>query len=286
MEGHKINIIRSIDQIKNHRKDLEKHQSNIRIALVPTMGYLHEGHISLIQKAKEVGTYVIVSIFVNPLQFNDLEDLNKYPKNIERDIKILKQEKVDLVFIPEASEVIPKKNYIQITAPLLINQLCGNTRLNHFDGMLYIVHNLFMWIKPHIACFGLKDYQQYKLVALMNQELQMNVKIIPVETVREKTGLALSSRNARLSSQGKINANILWDTLKMAKDELSQKNTLDSIRYKIISHLKPYEVDYANIFNSETLQPISEYRQGQTYLVALAVWIEQVRLIDNILITL
>lgn len=261
---------------------------------VPTMGFLHTGHISLIKKAAKKAEVVIVSIFVNPLQFTDTNDFEKYPQNLAQDINILEKENVDILFLPDANEIYPKKKvFIQITCPTLTQTLCGVKRPGHFEGVLYIVHNLLSWIKPDFAIFGLKDYQQYILIKTMTQELALPCKIISAPIVREDSGLALSSRNARLDTAGTARALGISKSLFYAKDQLRSHNklTVKNIKEMVRETLSNYltevdRIEYIEVVNPNDLSPLPVDFEIQSALLAVAVFISEIRLIDNIILEL
>lgn len=258
--------------------------AGLSIAFVPTMGFLHEGHLSLIRQARSRGNRVVVSIFVNELQFNESEDFKKYPRDHKRDLQLLTQENVDAVFIPSAEQVYPYgMPEIRISYPALMNKLCGAGRPGHFEGVLVIVHNLFQWIDPDYAVFGLKDYQQYLLIKKMTFDLSLNVEILPGELVREKDGLALSSRNVRLSSTGREKALLISRALFQLKElYAAEPVSIKELKAAFQERLDSLDIEYAGIYNAETLEQARS--SAEKLLAAAAVRIDNVRLIDNILL--
>ena len=272
--------------MKQWSDEVRTNEPNKKIAFVPTMGALHKGHCSLVNLASEKADYVVVSIFVNPIQFNQKEDFEKYPKNYEQDIQILQDYNVDILFLPSTDEVFPNGSpKIQILIPSLTKTLCGATRPGHFDGVLWIVHNLFMWVRPHIVLFGQKDYQQCLVIKNMIQELFFPIDMIIVPTVREETGLAMSSRNTRLSEQGKKEAIVIYKTLSKVKEMALRGDSISLIYNFIETSFIYFKVDYASLYNPNTLEPISINTTVCTQaLCAVALWVEGVRLIDNELI--
>ena len=256
----------------------------MKTVLVPTMGFLHEGHLSLIDIARQNGEFIIVSIFVNPLQFNNPQDLELYPRNIEKDIEMLKSKGVDLLFSPDEKEVYPdEKPSIVMDYPELTNKLCGKFRPLHFSGVMTIVHNLFQWIKPRIAIFGLKDYQQYLIIKTMVKDLAFDITIIGAIPVREKSGIVLSSRNSRLSEKGKNNALVISSSLFKVENEWKKGNrSLDKLQTILKSELSGINMEYCGLYNPQTLQPASH--KDTQILVAVAGYVEEVRLIDNIIL--
>jgi pantoate--beta-alanine ligase len=265
-----------------------------KIGFVPTMGFLHEGHLSLIRQAAKICDQIVVSIFVNPIQFNNPDDLKNYPRDMERDILLLnefqnelKGTKVDILFTPDSNDVYKNgKPGIFIDYPNLANKLCGKTRPGHFSGVLTIVHNLFVWVKPHVAVFGLKDYQQYLLIKKMNDDLHMSVEVTPGELIRENDGLAMSSRNVRLSPDERRTALVISQTLFKIKDEFdSGKNEVLYLKNILGENLKHLQIDYASLYRPETLEELADTGNPSNALVAVALFIGNVRLIDNILLS-
>lgn len=254
------------------------------IGFVPTMGYLHEGHLSLIQKAKSECDYTVVSIFVNPKQFNSKEDFEKYPVDIDRDLNLLKKENVDLVFIPKVEEIYSEEPKIQLDIPELTNKLCGKFRPGHFQGVLLIVLKLFHLVEPNKAYFGKKDYQQYLIIKQMVKDLDLDISIIGCPLIREESGLAMSSRNARLSEKGKEDALLIYRALQLAKQEFEKgernSDTLKEIIKDVIETGKLNRVEYIEIVDKETLESQSIVKKEN--IIAVAVYTENVRLIDNI----
>lgn len=266
-----------------------------KIGFVPTMGFLHQGHLSLIKEARKSCDVVVVSIFVNPIQFNNREDLANYPRDINRDINLLQEPlhklNVDILFNPDSGAVYENGfPELFMDYPKLTDKLCGKTRPGHFSGVLIIVHNLFMWVKPHAAVFGLKDYQQYILIKKMTQDLQMKVEIIPGKLLRENDGLAMSSRNVRLSPDERSTALVISKTLFKIKEEfaagkhLLEKSQSRYFKDLLAQGLTGLNIDYASLYNAETLDELADSDSPENALVAVAVFIGNVRLIDNILL--
>ncbi|MBU4343730.1 MAG: pantoate--beta-alanine ligase [Candidatus Omnitrophica bacterium] len=253
------------------------------IGFVPTMGCLHDGHLSLIRKARRDADCVVVSIFVNPAQFGPNEDLKKYPRDIKRDLGLLRASGVDIVFAPGIKSLYPDKFSTYVDVGDLTSGLCGASRPGHFRGVATIVVKLFNIIKPGIAYFGQKDAQQAILIKKMVHDLNMDVKIKIMPIIREKDGLAMSSRNKYLSSQERKKALSLNRSLESAKD-LYKKGERDS--YKIIKKMQGMipqnngtKIDYIDVVDIEDLKSVKRI-SGKT-LVALAVKVGKTRLIDN-----
>lgn len=259
-------------------------QENKIIGFIPTMGYLHEGHLSLIREAKKECDYIVVSIFVNPKQFNSEEDLKKYPRDYERDLNLLEKEAIDLVFMPEIEEIYPEDPKIFIDMPSLTNKLCGIHRPGHFQGVLLVVLKLFHLVEPDKAYFGKKDYQQYKIIKQMVKDLDMDIEVIGCPLIREDCGIALSSRNARLSNKGYSDAQLIYRALQIAKKEWlngeTKPDTLKEIIKDIIETGSLNRVEYIEIVDPENLENVKEAKDGD--IIAVAVYTENVRLIDNI----
>jgi pantoate--beta-alanine ligase len=254
------------------------------IGLVPTMGYLHNGHLSLVKKAKEQCDIVVVSIFVNPIQFGPKEDLKKYPRDLARDKALLNKMKVDAIFYPSASSMYPAGYSTYVEVQNIQNGLCGALRPGHFKGVATIVAKLFNIVKPDIAYFGKKDYQQQALIKKMIDDLNMDVQLVGMPTIRENDGLAMSSRNKYLKGNDRKNAAILSRALRFAK-ELAGNGTKDAktiktAMVKLIKTKPGIKIDYINIVDPATLKDIKTiHGKG---VIALAAYLGKTRLIDNI----
>ena len=260
-------------------------ERGLRIAFVPTMGALHPGHIALIHHAKTIADVVVCSIFVNPTQFNDPKDLEKYPRPLETDIRLLQAAACDVLFHPEVTEMYGSSETWQLDLGHLDQVLEGLHRPGHFQGVTQIVKKLLDAVRPDVACFGQKDFQQYKVVEQMVRTLQLPVRLEMCPTVREADGLAMSSRNVRLTPQGRQQALALYRTLLSTKANLGAKS-LDILRKEAIETLQGspgVELEYFAIYNSDTFTDATEDTGGP--LVALvAAWVAGVRLIDNLLL--
>lgn len=277
-----MKIVKTIDEIRNIIKEWRK--EGYSVGLVPTMGYLHEGHGSLIEQSVKNNDKTVVSVFVNPTQFGPNEDLEKYPRDIERDSKLVENIGGDIIFNPEASEMYKTIGFTTIKVEGLSEKLCGITRPTHFAGVCQVVSKLFNIITPDNAYFGLKDFQQYVIIKTMVYDLNFPVKINPVEIVREKNGLAMSSRNVYLTDDERKSALSLSIALTKAKSLISNGEYNSS---KIISEMEqiinnyPYtKIDYIKIVDIETLNDIG-YIENEKYAVLLAVYVGKTRLIDN-----
>lgn len=255
-----------------------------RVAFVPTMGNLHAGHLTLVQSAKLKADKVVVSIFVNPIQFGAGEDFNAYPRTEKEDIQKLTEAGADLLFLPEVSEIYPVAANTVVSVNPLSTILCGAFRPGHFDGVATVVCKLLNMVQPSVAFFGLKDYQQFLIIQTMVNDLNIPVELTGIETVREASGLAMSSRNAYLSDQELTVAPKLYQALCDARDEvLKSRKTFESIeneakQFLLTSGLKP---DYFSICNAENLMPTT--REDANLAILAAVKLGRARLIDNVL---
>ncbi len=263
-------------------------QQNQVITLVPTMGALHEGHLSLINYAKPLTDITVCSIFVNPTQFNDPKDLEKYPRPIENDIALLESVGCDILFMPTVEEMYPENDpewHIDLGN---LDQIWeGEHRPGHFQGVTQIVFKLFDLVKPNQACFGQKDFQQVMVIQRMIDIKKLDIKLLICPIIRSEEGLALSSRNARLSEKGKENALTLITALRFIKDNLEQKSVaelLDGAK-EILASNPAVELEYLSICETSTLAPVDNIEADKDYVALIAAWVEKVRLIDNILLS-
>lgn len=254
------------------------------IGFVPTMGALHEGHISLVEKCKKENDICVVSVFVNPTQFNNKEDLEKYPRNVEKDAELLKTVGTDIVFVPSVEEIYPEPDTRQFDFGQLDKVMEGKFRPGHFNGVAQVVSRLFDIVKPDKAYFGEKDFQQLAIIRNMVAQLNMPVEIVPMPIKREKSGLAMSSRNQRLSEQQKANAANIYKILSDSKDLAKNRSVFDTIDYVInnINRIDSLDVEYFDVVDGDTLQSIKEWSDTEYAVGCIAVFCGEVRLIDNI----
>jgi pantoate--beta-alanine ligase len=279
-----MKIIRDIKAMQAVTERLRREGKTI--GFVPTMGYLHEGHLSLMRIARERAKIVVVSIYVNPTQFGPNEDLNKYPRDFERDEALAEKEGVDILFFPDDSEIYPDGYLTYVHVNEITEVLCGISRPEHFRGVATVCAKLFHIVKPHFAVFGQKDYQQAVVIQRMVRDLNFDMEIVLGPIVREKDGLAMSSRNVYLSPENRKSALALHESLRMAgqtiqKGEKSANVLIASIRKHIES--KPgTKIDYISIVHPETLQPLDRIENHA--VIALAVFVGKTRLIDNAII--
>ncbi|MDK2884825.1 pantoate--beta-alanine ligase [Pseudothermotoga sp.] len=273
-------VVKNIDEMKKICRELRKEKT---IGFVPTMGYLHEGHLSLVRHSKKENDITVVSIFVNPTQFGPNEDYNSYPRNLNRDASLLEKEDVDYVFIPEIEQMYPKDYSTYINEESLSRHLCGRSRPGHFRGVCTVVTKLFNIVKPNRAYFGQKDAQQFRVIRRMVRDLNMDVEVIECPIVREPDGLAMSSRNIYLSTEERNQALALNRSLKIAENlyRSGEKNT-ERMKEKIVQYLSSFDkikIDYVEIVSEETLEPVEKI-EGKV-VVAIAAWVGKARLIDN-----
>ncbi|MFB3896923.1 MAG: pantoate--beta-alanine ligase [bacterium] len=265
----------------------QQHRENKTIGFVPTMGYLHEGHLNLMRAAKQQCDLVVVSIYVNPTQFGPNEDFSKYPRDLERDFMLAEEVGVDTVFVPSDKEMYPEgyKTYVQVES--LSVTLCGKSRPGHFRGVATIVNKFINIIQPEVMYLGQKDAQQAILLRKMVSDLNSNTQVVVVPTTREPDGLALSSRNKYLSESERKQAIVLYHSLQLAKSliergERNSEKIINAMR-NIIAAQPRAKIDYVSIVNPETLEDVQQIESQ--VLIALAVFIGKTRLIDNVLIT-
>lgn len=276
-----MKVIKKIEEIRNIIKEWKK--AGESVGLVPTMGYLHNGHGTLIKESVKNNNRTVVSIFVNPTQFGANEDYSKYPRDIEKDSAFVEQCGADIIFNPEPEEMY--KNQLTIVkVEGLSEKLCGITRPVHFAGVTQVVSKLFNIVKPDNAYFGLKDFQQYVIIKKMVDDLNFNVKINGVSIVREESGLALSSRNTYLSDEEKKSALSLSKALKYAVTLIEKGERVSAAILKemetIITKEKNTRIDYIKIINPDTLEDI-ENIDINSFAILMAVYVGSTRLIDN-----
>jgi pantoate--beta-alanine ligase len=260
--------------------ELRARLASERVAFVPTMGNLHEGHLNLMRQAREHGNCVVASIFVNPLQFGPNEDFDQYPRTLNEDCEKLKN-LADVVFAPAVNEMYPLQQTVFVELPPLASELCGASRPGHFCGMATVVLKLLNIVQPQVALFGKKDYQQLHLVRQLVLQLNLPVKIIGGETVRAADGLALSSRNQYLTDAERAEATFLYQTLQAMKEELLQgAENISLLQQQAIEALagRGWRVDYVAIRNQSDLQPAS----GEPLVILAAARLGKTRLLDNI----
>lgn len=283
MNGTRVAVAGSIAEIRERVRDARKNAFSI--GFVPTMGALHEGHRSVIEKARLSCDFVVVSIFVNPLQFDRKDDLERYPRTFDHDLAVCEAAGADLVFTPSDAELYPSEQTTFVDVPKLEQGLCGAFRPGHFRGVATVVMKLFQIVQPDKAYFGQKDAQQLAIIRRMVQDLNVPVEVLAVATVREADGLALSSRNKHLSVEQRPMAPVLSKTLFAAVDEIKNgERSTKSIRdhaLKLLGEYAEIKLEYFEVVCPDTLAAV-EHVEGPV-LIAAAVWLGSTRLIDNML---
>jgi pantoate--beta-alanine ligase len=279
-----MEIIAEIKEMQRRSEQL-RNEGKI-IAFVPTMGYLHEGHLSLMREGRKRGDVVIISIFVNPTQFSPGEDFERYPRDMKRDLHLAREVGVDIVFTPSVQEMYPNGFQTYVEVEKVTKNLCGISRPHHFRGVTTVVAKLFNIVKPHLAFFGQKDCQQLVTIKRMAKDLNMDIEIIGLSTVRENDDLAMSSRNTYLNPDERKAAQSLYRSLRRGEalyrqGVRSSKVILEEIR-KIIEAEKLARIDYTKICDPHTIEDVEEIENEA--LIALAVNVGATRLIDNLIV--
>ena len=279
-----MELLRTIEEARQFVLSQKKREKSI--GLVPTMGYLHEGHLSLVHTAREQNDLVVVSIFVNPTQFGPQEDLDRYPRDLEKDRNSCSQAGVDAIFMPTAKEMYPERFHTWVQVDTITETLCGASRPGHFRGVATVVSKLFNIIQPDRAYFGLKDFQQAVVIKQMVRDLNMPLEIVTVPTVREADGLATSSRNKYLTAKQRARAPVLYNTLKLGQRLIEAgEHNADVVHEAMVKEIESQpntRIDYISVCNPETLAPVDKIENR--VLLAMAVWLGNTRLIDNILV--
>lgn len=279
-----MKIIKTVEEMKDFVR--EERKSCRTVGFVPTMGFLHEGHLTLIKKAKEQNDTVILSIFVNPTQFGPNEDFEKYPRDEQRDLTLAAKEGVDVVFLPSVDEMYPTFPTTKLTAIDRTNVLCGKSRRGHFDGVVTVLSKLFHITMPDKAYFGLKDAQQVAVTKGLVEDYFFPIEIIGIETVREEDGLAKSSRNVYLTEKEREQAPHLYESLRQASTLVEQgERNKQKIRESILAHINEHtdgEVDYVDLYHYPSLKEITVL--AEKIIIAVAVKFSQARLIDNVIL--
>ncbi len=281
MSSKRIILVEKVKEMQNLSDSLRC--DGKKICFVPTMGYLHEGHLSLMRKGRELGDILVVSIFVNPIQFGPKEDYAVYPRDLERDLRLMEEIPVDVVFYPDVSEMYPEGFQTFVEVEKLSKPLCGKSRPGHFRGVTTVVTKLLNIVKPHVAIFGEKDYQQLKVIERMVKDLNIDVEIVGMPIVREKDGLAMSSRNTYLSEEERKRATSIYRALKKAKEAFISGEKNPRVLEDLVRKTIQGDVEYAEVVDPETLEKIEDKIQEKA-LIAVAVRIGKTRLIDNTLL--
>lgn len=272
-------------EVKKLQAFLTQNQIDKNVGFVPTMGALHQGHLSLINIAQKKNSIVVVSIFVNPIQFNNAEDLLKYPKTLKQDIELLEKEKNIIIFAPTVDNVYPdgqKSENFDFSG--LEFEMEGKFRLGHFDGVGTVVKRLFEIVKPTYAYFGEKDFQQLQIIKKMVTKLNLPINIVSCPIFRESSGLAMSSRNKRLSTKNREEAGFIYKSLQKVKLDFKKQSPkyLTDFVEDTFKNKPTFKLEYFTIADIETLKPVEEVEPNKEYRAFIAVFVENVRLIDNI----
>lgn len=278
-----MQIIQSIEEMKQASKTFSRKQK--QIGFVPTMGYFHDGHLELIRQAHKQNDITVVSVFVNPLQFGPDEDFESYPRDEQRDIKLASENGADIIFIPEATDMYPKKTIVSMDMLERTDVLCGRSRPGHFSGVVTVLTKLFHIVQPQKVYFGMKDAQQAAVVEALIEDLNFPISFVGVPTVREASGLAKSSRNVRLTEQEKSEAPSLYKALQMGKKMALDGQTNPVIIKKevrrFIAEHTTGDIDYTELLSYPELRPITP--ADRTWILAVAVQFSKARLIDNLI---
>ncbi|TKG93584.1 pantoate--beta-alanine ligase [Puteibacter caeruleilacunae] len=277
-----MKLFREIVDLKEQLK--QDRASGKSIGFVPTMGALHEGHLTLVREAGEHSDIVVVSVFVNPTQFNDPGDLERYPRDLDTDMEKLETTPCKYVFSPSVKEMYPEKDERIFNFGALENVMEGEFRPGHFNGVAQVVSKLFDIVEPDKAFFGMKDFQQVAVIKAMVKQLNSKVEIVPCDTVRESDGVAMSSRNNLLTSEHRDVAPLINKTLKEARNLIPERS-VEEVKEWVVSQVNAnplLEVEYFEIVNDEDLQPVNAWNSGCT-VGCIAVFAGEIRLIDNII---
>lgn len=277
-----MHLISDVKQLKQYLNSLKNEGKSI--GFVPTMGALHAGHLALVRKAKNENSLCVCSIFVNPTQFNNADDLQKYPRTLETDLQLLESANCDVVFLPTVEAMYPQGyNPIGVNLNGLDTRMEGAHRPGHFAGVVTVVSLFFDYVEPHKAYFGEKDFQQLRIIQQMAAEQKREIEIVPCPIIREENGLAMSSRNKRLSEKGKKQASSIYKALLFAAEN-ADKMPLNALIEEVKSQLSAFpefEIEYIEVVNENDLLPISELNSEIKARMFVALYLEGVRLIDN-----
>ena len=278
-----MQVIRSVKEMKTRSMDLRRHGKTI--GFVPTMGFLHEGHLSLVDLIRKDCDILLLSIYVNPTQFGVGEDFDKYPRDTERDLELCRSRGVDLVFIPESSEIYAGDSSTYVVEEEVGMGMCGNARPNHFRGVATVCAKLFNLCLPNYVALGQKDAQQVVVLKRMIRDLHFPIEVVVGPILREPDGLAMSSRNKYLQPKQREEALLVYQSIQAAQKVVEEKGSsnVDRVKAEVLNVLKQgrlLRVNYVDIVDRGTMRPEKEIAAGRS-LLAVAVWVDQVRLIDN-----
>ena len=286
MKMTKMITVETISELRQHINEAKL--AGKSVGFVPTMGYLHEGHMALVEAARSQNDLLVASVFVNPLQFGPGEDLEAYPRDFTRDAKLLQEHGVDLLFAPSTSEMYPQAMATLVDVGGLSQYLCGHSRPTHFQGVATVVSKLFHIVQPNRAYFGQKDAQQVVVIRRMVQDLNFPVEIVTIPIVREHDGLAKSSRNIYLTAEERPHATVLYQTLRFEQEQVLDRERsgvrlAEAMRARIRSE-EQVRLDYAEVVDAQTLEPVTQI--SGTVLLAVAAYVGKARLIDNQLVSI
>jgi len=278
-----VEIVKSPTECRN--KVLSLRANGKKIGFVPTMGALHKGHLKLVEEAARQSDFVVVSIFVNPAQFDNAADFEKYPSSFESDLKLLESYGCDLIFAPAASEMYAHKTLVNISFPALQEEMEGRYRPGHFEGVALVVSKLFHLVPAHSAFFGQKDWQQVAVIRQLVKDLSFDIQVVDIPTIREADGLAMSSRNQRLTDAQKKKAAVFHECLLMAKAALLSGDSVERVKKAVenkVAGLDGVILEYFEVAHRETLKPVKRVEEGEPTSLFIAGYVGEVRLIDNI----
>jgi pantoate--beta-alanine ligase len=277
-----MKVVRSVAKMQELSR--QARAAGLTVGFVPTMGFLHDGHLSLVREAKAHAQMPVVSIFVNPTQFNSSEDFQNYPRDDKADAAMLEEEDVDVLFMPVADDVYPDGAATRVSVSGLTDGLCGQHRPGHFDGVATVVAALFNMVQPDVAVFGRKDFQQLQVVRRMVRDLHFPIRIVEADTMRERDGLAMSSRNARLSDAHRAAAPILRRALAAAAETFASgersTGTLVAAASRVLAECGELRVEYLEIVDPDRVATVEQ--ADERSVMAVAAWLGPVRLIDNV----
>lgn len=278
-----MKVIHSIDQLKKSINRAKRERQTV--GFVPTMGFLHEGHLALVKQARIENELVVMSIFVNPAQFGPGEDYETYPRNAQKDFALASAAGVDIIFMPDVDEMYPRESTIQLLPGSQANALCGHTRPGHFDGVLKVILKLFNIVDPDQSYFGMKDAQQLAIIETFVEDFNFTTTIERVPTVREADGLAKSSRNIRLTEEERKNAPAIYQALKIGEEAFKAKETVEEIERQVQAYIEEKSagtIDYVSLLAYPSLEKWTG--QSEEVIIACAVNYSQARLIDNMIL--
>ena len=275
-------------RVSHLRDEVTQHKSKgLKVAFIPTMGALHDGHLSLVKLGQQAGATTLASIFVNPKQFNDPEDLKKYPRQVDKDLRLLQSVETDIVFIPGVEDVYPPgdNSTVQFDPGLAASTMEGKFRPGHFAGMAEVVYRLLKITTPDLLFMGQKDFQQYFIIRKMIHHLELPVQLIMGPTVREQNGLAMSSRNERLSPEARQKAGVIYGALQLGKEKFFSHQPIEVIQQQSIEMFLQagFEPEYFEIVDGHTLNLVNKMTDASQIVACCAVKVEGIRLIDNMI---